>query len=178
MKIWEMYLYKTFLFQAAVLAVSLIIWPVKAIYAMPVRTERYVELYCDQDLEGFLLPLSYNILLILLCSTLGFLTRKLPDNFNESWYIFISVSTTLFIWIAFLPTYFTAFYAYHKAALLAFALILNGFVTIVCLFAPKIYALHYVNEKDIKVSDFSQTQSSISDRTEVTMSHSVNPEKF
>ena len=66
--------------------------------------------------------------------------------------------TTLFIWVAFLPTYYVTFYAYHKAALLAFAMILNGVVTVVCFFVPKIYAVFYVDEKDIKVANFDESE--------------------
>ncbi len=121
---------------------------------MPVATEKYVELLCNMTLYSLVIPLSYNLLLLFLCALFGFLTRKLPDNFNESWYIFMSVTTTIFIWIAFLPTYIMAFYAYHKAALLALALILNMTITILCLFAPKVYVIYFINEKDIKVTDF------------------------
>ena len=125
---------------------------------MPIATEKYVELHCQQDQLGLLLPLSYNLLLIFACSIFAFMTRKLPGNFNESWYIFLSVCTTLFIWVAFLPTYYVTFYAYHKAALLAFAMILNGVVTVVCFFVPKIYAVFYVDEKDIKVANFDESE--------------------
>ncbi len=99
---------------------------------------------------------------------LFFYSRSLPENFNESWYIFLSVFTTLFIWIAFLPTYFNAFYAYHKSALLALALILNGLVVLICLFGPKVYALFYIEEGDIKISNFSGSSNSkyISDTSE------------
>ena len=124
---------------------------------MPVETERYVELLCNMPLISLVIPLSFNLLLLLLCSILGFLCRGLPENFNESWYIFISVSTTLFIWVAFFPTYIMAFYAYHKAALLALALILNASVTILCLFAPKVYAVYFVDEKTIKITNYDET---------------------
>ena len=142
------------LLQLGILSVAQTFWPTVAVRTMPVPTVKTVELHCWQDQMSLLLPLTYNLLLILCCSILAFLTRKLPDNFNESWYIFLSVSTTLFIWIAFLPTYYAAFFAYHKAALLALALTLNGAVTILCLFGPKIYALLYIPEKDIKITDF------------------------
>ena len=125
---------------------------------MPVLTEQYVELMCNLPLPNLVVPLSYNMLLLFLCSIFGFLSRKLPDNFNESWYIFISVTTTLFVWVAFLPTYLTTFYAYHKEALLGLALILNATVTILCLFAPKIYAVHYVDDKDIRISHFDESK--------------------
>ena len=136
------------------MAISLIYWPIEAIRSMPISTEKYVEKHCHQDQIGLLAPLCFNLLLMVICSILAFLTRRLPDNFNESWYIFLSVSTTLFIWVAFLPTYYAAFYALHKAALLALALNLNGSVTLLCLFAPKIYALYYIPDKDIKISNF------------------------
>ena len=121
---------------------------------MPVRTERYTELECALPVYSLVTCLVLNFVLMLLCCILGLLTRHLPDNFNESWYIFLSVCTTLFIWIAFLPTYFNAFYAIHKAALLALALILNGYAIIICLFGPKMYALYYIKESDIKTSNF------------------------
>jgi hypothetical protein len=113
---------------------------------MPIPTEKYAELFCQLPLEGLLIPLSYNLLLILCCGTYGYLTRKLPENFNESWYIFVSVSTTSFIWVIFLPTYFTTFYAHHQMALLALSLILNAYVTLLCLFVPKIYAIVFLAE--------------------------------
>ncbi len=132
--------------------------PSRAQLVMPVATEKFVELQCDLPFLNIIAPLSFNLFLLLLCTVVGFLTCKLPDNFNESWYIFFSVSTTLFIWIAFLPTHMLAFYAYHKAALLALALILNAYVTIACLFLPKVYALFFVDEKQIKISNFDVTR--------------------
>ena len=126
---------------------------------MQVPTEKHVELFCDLPLEGLLVPLGYNLALIILCALYGFLTRKLPENFNESWYIFISVSTTSFLWIVFLPTYFTTFYAYHQAALLAFCLILNASITLLCLYVPKIYAIYFVDEGQLKYSGTGTTAS-------------------
>ncbi len=128
--------------------------PTHAKLVMPILTEDFVELLCDMSLYNLVIPLSFNLFLLVLCAIFGFLTRKLPDNFNESWYIFISDITTIFIWIAFLPTHMIAFYAYHKAALLSLALFLNASVTSICLFGPKIYALYYVDENLIKISNF------------------------
>ena len=144
-----------FFLQAGLLFAAALFYPITAHLSMPVRTEQYVELSCEQDQIGLLVPLSWNLFLLALCSVIAFLTRKLPDNFNESWYILLSVTMTLFIWIAFLPTYYAAFFASHKAALLALALILNGMVTLVCLFLPKLYALAFVPDAEIKITDFS-----------------------
>ena len=57
--------------------------------------------------------------------------------------------TTTFLWVVFIPTYFSTFYAYHKTILLATCLILNGTITLLLLFTPKIYAVYFVNESKI-----------------------------
>ena len=132
---------------------------------MPVPTTEYVELACTWDELTMLIPLSYNLFLLLICALYGFLTRKLPDNFNESWYIFISVSTTSFLWLAFIPTYYSAFYAFHKSVLLACAVILNVTVVMICLFVPKIYALWFIAESAIKISNFNQSSFEHSTKT-------------
>ena len=143
--------------QMVLTVVSFMTYYPSAVDKMPVQVEKLVERQCDMSLFNLLLPLSFNLFLLLSCAVLGFLTRKLPDNFNESWFIFLAVSTTIFIWIAFLPTHMMAFYAYHKAALLSLALILNASVTALCLFIPKVYAVYFVDEKDIKITNFSSS---------------------
>ncbi len=78
--------------------------------------------------------------------------RGLPENFNESRYIFVSVLTTAFLWLVFLPTYLTAQRASYRAVLLGACLTLNAGVTLLCLFAPKLYAIYCVDEQDMQVS--------------------------
>ena len=58
--------------------------------------------------------------------------------------------TTTFLWVVFIPTYFTTFYAYQKSILLATCLILNATITLLLLFCPKIYAVYFVNQSKIK----------------------------
>ena len=125
--------------------------PSLAVEQMPVWLERYVELKCERPQLILLTPLSFNLVLLLLCLLFAFLTRQLPDAFNESWYILLSVTTTLIVWMAFIPTYFVTFYAYHREALLSLALTLNSYCNIVCLFAPKMYALFWVKDEDIQM---------------------------
>jgi|SRR5688572_18422798 len=114
---------------------------------MPTPYEKYVEIYCHKSSMLFLVPLSYNIALMAVCTLLGFITRKLPENFNESAYIFVSVSTTLFAWTVFIPTYFTQTNFYLQPAILGFCLILNAFVTLACLFLRVIYAVFFMASK-------------------------------
>ena len=124
---------------------------------MPARTEKYVELYCDVPYPSIILGTSLNMLLILGCSILAFVARNLPDNFNESWYIFICVTTTLVVWIGFFTSYYSAFYQLYKAAILGAALILNSLVVIFALFGPKIYAIVFVADADVQISNFQGT---------------------
>lgn len=119
---------------------------------MPVRTEKYVELVCSRTIWAFLIPMVYNIAMIMMCAVYGFRTRKLPQNFNESWFIFISVATTLFAWVVLLPSYFNAFYAYHQEALLALCLIINVYICLLCQYGPKIYAIYYVDKEAMQVT--------------------------
>lgn len=119
---------------------------------MPFPDINYVTLQCHLLDIHLVLPLSYNLFFLFLCAVFGFLTRRVPENFSESWYIFISVTTNLFIWVAFIPTYFLAFYTYHRVALLSFALVLNAKVMAVCIFFPKVYAIYFVDENTIKAT--------------------------
>ncbi len=138
-------------FQLAICILTAILFPPEAKLRMHVATEKYVELFCELPLEGFLVPLSSNLILLICCACYGFLTRKLPENFNESWYIFVSVSTTTFLWMVFLPTYFTTVYAYHQVALLGFCLVINASITLLCLYVPKFYAIYYVDDGNLTI---------------------------
>ncbi len=117
--------------------------PSSVVLNMPTPYEKYVEIYCQKSVPLFLMPLSYNISLMAVCTVLGFITRKLPENFNESAYIFVSVSTTLFAWIVFIPAYFTQTSFYLQPAILGFCLVLNAFVTLGCLFLRVVYAVFF-----------------------------------
>ena len=163
------------MFQSVVIASIQLVIPIRAALLQQVRTEKYVELTCDQALAGFLAPLAFNLILILVCAVLGYLARKLPENFNESWYIFISVTTTLFMWLVFLPTYFSAFYAYHQEALIAFCLILNALITLMCLFVPKLYAIVYLEDHQLKFGILSDGNSSLRSNTVSSIDQPRNP---
>ena len=130
----------------ALTALTEILFPTTTKLRMPMPTVKQVELFCNVSLEGLLPSLAFSLILIVLCATLGFLTRKLPENFNESWYIFVSVATTMFLWLVFLPTYFTSFYAYNRVILLTSCVIINAAITLVCLFISKIRAVYFPDE--------------------------------
>ena len=116
---------------------------------MPTTFKKYVELYCYKSMVWFIIPLAYNAIIMLLCAWVGFMTRSLPSNFNESWFIFISVATTLFSWVVFIPAYFTVSYLYLQTAILGFALVLSIFVTLSFQYLPVLYALAFVAVENI-----------------------------
>ena len=55
---------------------------------------------------GILVPLGFDILLIVMCTLYAIKTRNLPENFNEAKFIGFTMYTTCVIWVAFVPIYF------------------------------------------------------------------------
>ena len=138
-------------FQIIISVMVTVMMPPAADMTMPIPTQKLVELICSLPVNALVVPLSYNILLVFLSTVYGYKTRSLPDNFNESKHIFLSACATLFLWIAFLPTYFTSYQAVHKSLLLGLSLLLNGSVCMLCLFVPRVYAVYLVNESDLVI---------------------------
>ena len=122
---------------------------------MPSIFEKYVELYCYKTTIWFLIPLSYNLFIMLLCAWIGFFTRKLPNNFNESWFIFVSVATTLFAWVVFIPAYFTVANVSLQSAILGFALMLVNLVTLLLQYLPILYAIAFVSAEKLNTGTVS-----------------------
>ena len=129
----------------------------------------------DDGVMSLVVGTSFNLLLMTACAGFAFIVRDLPDNYNESWYIFLCVVTTLVIWIAFFTTYISVFYVVYKAALLAAALILISLVVVVAFFGPKIYAIAFIADKDIQITDF-EGSISYGNRTQTSMVSTENTE--
>lgn len=122
--------------------------PSSAQLKMPSPYVKYVEAYCSKNLHFFVVQLAYNITLMVVCTALGFVTRKLPENFNESAYIFSSVATTLFSWVVFVPAYLTqADQALLLPVVMGFCLVINAFITLVCQFFRVVYAVYFIAPK-------------------------------
>ncbi|CAH1775467.1 unnamed protein product, partial [Owenia fusiformis] len=126
--------------------------PPDVIKRMPVETEKFVEVVCDFPMWSMIASIVYNLVLVLATAALAFLTRKLPDNFNETLHILLSVCATLFLWLSFVPTYFITYRAKHQQMLFSVMFMLTGLVSILCLFAPKIYAIMFIDESKITFS--------------------------
>jgi 7 transmembrane sweet-taste receptor of 3 GCPR len=129
--------------QLLITAITVVTSPPTVGLRMPVPTERLVEITCAVPVEGYVTSLVFNVMLIVVCTWYAFKTRMLPDNFNESRYITLCVYTTLVIWLAFVPSYFTTIHAYQRLVLTSSALALNATVMLLCLFTPRIYAIYH-----------------------------------
>ena len=46
------------------------------------------------------------MLLVTICTTYAFKTRKIPENYNESKFIGFTMYTTCIIWLAFIPIWY------------------------------------------------------------------------
>ncbi|XP_038071125.1 metabotropic glutamate receptor 4-like [Patiria miniata] len=115
------------------------------------KYKNYVEIFCEFG-RGFLASCVYNLLLILVCCYYAFKTRKVPSNYNESKFIAVSVYSTLVLCLAAVPVYTTAVAVLQKVATLCMALLLNAYLTLVCVYLPKLYAARFV--EDLEVADW------------------------
>ena len=119
------------------------------LYFYPRRN--YIEAFCKFG-NGFLASLVANLLLVLACCYYAFKARKVPSNYNESRFIAISVYSTLVFGMAAVPVYITAATVLQKVATLCVAILLNAFLTLFCVYLPKLYAIQLA--RDVQVSEW------------------------
>ena len=108
----------------------------------PTLRKPNLEIYCRFN-YGFLASCAYNLIIIIACCYFAFRARNVPNNYNESKFIAVSVYSTLIVCLAATPVYHTAVDIAQKVLTLTVALLFNTFLTLACLYIPKIYAIHY-----------------------------------
>ncbi|XP_071501166.1 metabotropic glutamate receptor 2-like [Diadema antillarum] len=126
---------------------------------MPDPNEPKIELACDESDIEVIGTITWEICLIMVCCVFAFVTRKLPENYNESRFITFCVFSSLVVFSSFAPAFFTTREAVYKASYSALGLIINGTVTLMCLFVVKIYALYFVDERELNIFTQSRTRS-------------------
>ena len=72
---------------------------------------------CGMDDLSLLYSLSYNMLLVCVCTLYAVKTRHIPENFNESKFIGFTMYTTCIIWLAFIPIYFGTLNSFEVSSL-------------------------------------------------------------
>ncbi len=134
--------------------------PAKEIYYSD-REELVLE--CRVDELSFSVNLCYVMVLMVLCTAYAFKTRTFPKNFNESKYIGITMYITCAVWISFFPFYLNTKNSSTHIYLISGASVLIGLVTLIGLFAQKVYIVYFV--KDLRTDDLVMTSRSHSRRT-------------
>ncbi|XP_037071086.1 metabotropic glutamate receptor 2-like [Pollicipes pollicipes] len=132
--------------------IGIIVWLIleppatKEVY--PSRTT--VVITCGIGSLSQVVSLSYNMVLIVLCTWYAFKTRKIPENFNEAKYIGFTMYSTCIVWLAFVPIYVTTHEYKVQLASLCICVNISATVTLLCLFMPKLYIVVFQPYKNVR----------------------------
>ncbi|EDV24999.1 Metabotropic glutamate receptor 3 [Trichoplax sp. H2] len=128
---------------ATIVALRLLIVLVWIIIEPPgVRRVEYkhgeeIRLICNESVVGMVITLGADSCLIIVCTVFAFLTRHLPENFNEAKFINFSMFAVMIVWLAFIPAYFTSD-PRLRPLIIPIADYISVTVTILFLFVPKL----------------------------------------
>lgn len=118
-------------------------------YTLPEKRETVV-LKCNVKDSSMLISLTYDVVLVILCTVYAFKTRKCPENFNEAKFIGFTMYTTCIIWLAFLPIFYVTSSDYRvQTTTMCISVSLSGFVVLGSLFAPKVHIILFQPQKNV-----------------------------
>ena len=133
-------------FTALLVAVQIVVAIVWLVVEKPsieyVYGDYVTDLRCGESPHiGLSVSLGYNFLLLMATLYFAFRTRKIPQNFNETKFINLTMYTLCVLWLAFIPTYYATanLGTIYQTGSLVLAIILNATVTLCILFVPKVY---------------------------------------
>ena len=113
------------------------------------RESEELVLECTLKKSAFVFYFMYNAVLLSGCTFYAFLTRHFPKNYNEAMYIGITMYLTCVVWVVFFATFLNVDYSISRVYWISASSLVIGWVTLVGLFAPKLYQLY-------KKKDFSR----------------------
>uniref|UniRef100_H3BC48 Metabotropic glutamate receptor 2 n=1 Tax=Latimeria chalumnae TaxID=7897 RepID=H3BC48_LATCH len=121
-----------------------------------------VTLKCNNGDSSMLISLTYDVVLIVLCTVYAFKTRKCPENFNEAKFIGFTMYTTCIIWLAFLPIFYVTSSDYRvQTTTMCISVSLSGSVVLGCLFAPKVHIILFQPQKNVTSHRVATTRFSV-----------------
>lgn len=125
----------------------------------------------------YVVSISYNVLLLLLCTCYAFLTRKLPANFNEARKVGITMYSSCVLWIAFLPLFYGSERVYNTAVLLLNSCF-NATVLFVGMFAHLVYVVWFRPEKNTRRASNPRARSHSVASGSINMDFNINDEEY
>ncbi|XP_048585408.1 metabotropic glutamate receptor 4 isoform X1 [Nematostella vectensis] len=143
---------------AGLIAVQLLlttVWTISSPSHIHITYERLTRTVISCESHGGMLALnlSYNILLMLVCTLFAFKTRNFPRNFNEAKYIGVMMYLTCAAWIIYLPSYLNTHDVWAHVYLNCGVSVTIATITLAGIFAPKV---HVIISGDRKVGDVAQ----------------------
>ncbi|XP_035698166.1 metabotropic glutamate receptor 3-like [Branchiostoma floridae] len=146
-------LFITFMFvliEVVVVVAWLIVSPPGTTHFYPSREQNQLVCTGAND-ASYTIGLAYPFLLMILCTVYAIKTRNVPGGFNEAKLIGFTMYTTCVIWLAFVPIYFvSASNVAIRVTALSVSIGLSGTVTLVCLFAPRVYIILFHPEENTR----------------------------
>ncbi|XP_067211682.1 uncharacterized protein [Linepithema humile] len=136
--------------QILINGVWMIIDPARAMHHYPTMEDNL--LVCNNYIDAsYMIAFAYPTILIVVCTIYAILTRKIPEAFNESKHIGLTMYTTCVIWCAFVPLYYgTGSNVALRITSMSVTISLSASVTVACLFTPKLYIILIRPERNVR----------------------------
>ncbi|XP_075048034.1 vomeronasal type-2 receptor 26-like [Mixophyes fleayi] len=135
--------------QLIICAIWLVTAPPFPYYNMEDEIGTILAVCNEGSLIGFYGVLGFIGFLSFVCFIVAFLSRNLPDIFNEAKFITFSMLVFCSVWISFIPAYLSTRGKYVVAVEI-FAILTSSCGLVVCIFIPKCYFVLFRPELTIK----------------------------
>ena len=122
---------------------------VRTIYGQTGNAPEIVETCQQPHTSLLILSLIYNAFIIVGCTILGFMTRRLPENFNEARHVMFTSFTLIVVWVLFAPLLLSTQDEF-QTGVLALGIVLTGFAVMGGIFFPKVFIIVFQREKNTK----------------------------